>query len=93
VKHYIVVKKTDNLASAVDRCIRLKLRVRPVCHLLAACHPRVDVDREDDEDLELMGASERRLERISWIDKGRELYETATFSLCVREAQCSVITQ
>jgi hypothetical protein len=41
------------------------------------------VDREDDEDLELMGASERRLKWVSWVDKSGELYEAAALLLFV----------
>ena len=70
IKHYIVVKKTDNSACAVDRCVWLELRVRPICHLLAAHHPRVHMNGEDHEDLELAGTSEGRLGRIAWVDEG-----------------------
>jgi len=70
MKHHIVVKKTDNSACAADRYASLELCGRPVSHVLAAHHPRVYVDGEDHEDLELAGTSERRLGWIAWIDEG-----------------------
>jgi hypothetical protein len=65
-----VVKKTDNSACAVDRCVSLELCVRPIRHLLAAHHPRVHMNGEDHEDLELMGTSKRGLGWVARVDEG-----------------------
>jgi hypothetical protein len=85
VKHHIVVEKTDNSTCAADRCASLELYTRPISHLLAAHHPKVHVNREDYEDLELGGTSERRLRWVARVDEGRKLNEAAVFLLSVRE--------
>jgi hypothetical protein len=93
VKHHIVVEKTDNSARAADRCASLELCARPVSHLLAAHHPRVHVDGEDHEDLELAGTSERRFGWVARVDEGRKLYEAAAFLLSVGETRFEVLTE
>jgi hypothetical protein len=59
MNHFIVVEETNNFAYVVDRCVRLELRVWPICHPLAAHRPRVHMNGEDHKNLELMGAPER----------------------------------
>ena len=85
MKHHIVTEKTGNSARAADRRVSLELGASPVSHLLAAHHPRIHMNGKDDEDLELMRTSERRLGRVAWVDEGRELYKAAALLLSVGE--------
>jgi len=66
----MVIEKTGDSACTVERSVGLKLGILPFGHLLAARHPRVDVNREDDKDLELVRSSEGRLGWVPWGDKG-----------------------
>ena len=93
MKHHIVTQKTGNSACAADRCVSLELGASPVSHLLAAHHPRIHMNGKDDENLELMRTSERRLGRVAWVDESRELHETAAFLLSVGETGSRVVTK
>jgi len=93
VKHHIVTEKTGNSACAADRRVNLELGASPVSHLLASRHPRIHMNGKDDENLELMRTSERRLGRVAWVDESRELHETAAFLLSVGETGSRVVTK
>ena len=93
MKHHIVIQKTGNSAYAADRCVSLELGASPVGYLLAAHHPRIHMNRKDNENLELMRTSERRLGRVAWVDESRELHETAAFLLSVGETGTWVVTK
>jgi hypothetical protein len=54
VDHDTVIEKADDSACTVESSVVLKLGSLPFGHLLATHHPRVHVDREDYEDLELV---------------------------------------
>lgn len=93
VKHHIVIKETDDSTCAADRCVNLELGVRSVSHLLAAHHPRIHMNGEDHENLELMGTPEGRLRWVARVDEGRKLYEAAAFLLSVGETRFGVLTE
>lgn len=48
---------------------------------------------KDNENLELMRTSERRLGRVAWVDESRKLYEAAAFLLSVGETRFEVLTE
>jgi hypothetical protein len=50
----MVIEKTGDFACTVERSVGLKLGILPFSHLLAARHPWVDVNREDDKHLKLV---------------------------------------
>jgi hypothetical protein len=54
VDNNVMVEKADDSACTVECSVRLELGILPFSHLLATHHPRVHVDREDYEDLELV---------------------------------------
>lgn len=93
MKHHIVIEETNNSACAANRCVSLELCVRPVSHLLATHHPRIHMNGKDNENLELMRTSERRLGRVAWVDESRKLYEAAAFLLSVGETRFEVLTE
>jgi hypothetical protein len=70
VDHDLVIEKTGDSACTVERSVRLKLGILSFGHLLAARHPWVDMNREDDKDLKLVRSSERGLGWVPWGDKG-----------------------
>jgi hypothetical protein len=61
VDHDVMVEKADYSACTVEGSVGLELGIFPFGHLLATHHLCVDVDREDNEDLELVRSSERGL--------------------------------
>jgi hypothetical protein len=79
--HELGLQKSDDSPGATEHGPWLKLRGLPVGHFLATHHPRINVNRKNDKDMELMRTSKRRLGGVSWSDKCRELHEAAAFQL------------
>jgi hypothetical protein len=70
VDHDVMVEKADYSARAVEDSVGLELGILRFSHLLATRHPWVHVNRKDNEGLEFVWYSERRLRCIPWRDEG-----------------------
>jgi hypothetical protein len=66
----MVIEETGDSACTVNCSVRLKLGILSLGHLLAARHPWVNMNGEDDKDLKLVRSSERGLGWVPWGDKG-----------------------
>jgi hypothetical protein len=93
VDHDLVVEKANNSPCAVERDVGLELSGLSFSHFFATWHPRIDMNREEDKGLKLVWTSKRWLSWVAGADKSGQLYETATLSLCFREARHGIIME